>query len=780
MKAFKLILLLLINLVGSALMSQITQKWSDHLSYRKTADLEVFQSKVIVSGEYALFTYDEIDRRIEKINKITGITGEKITSIKAIDKAGIFVIAYETGNFDIMESDGNITSISEIRLSNIYGNKRINRISYYKEFLYLATDFGIVKYNYEKMEFGDTFIFGENGSHIIVNDVDFYQNKIIAATNEGIYIADADDKLLVDYTKWEKQTQEELLIGKYTDVETIGDLLIANSSHMVIDDEGAEKAETKQYVYNGANWELKFDTYTSTSNIKSIDKSLYLSNGNSILIFNNKLDLTKSINTSKSAAAIGYNNNIYNASVNSGLIKITGSKKETIIPDGPMSNDAFRINAGPSKLYLMYGIYNHDYKPIKQAYYGYETFSKNKWVSISNKTYNNISELEHVSFNPNNTDHVFFSSWGDGILEKKGDSYINWNSKNSTLEDLFGEGKKGYTRIGGSVFDDNGNLWVANGWHKDKWTDKLVQAPISVKLPNDEWLSFSIPKAGSDEGMQGICIDKNNNKWIGTKSDGIWIFNEGYDIDDDNDNKSATLSTSFNKGNLPNKRINTIAIDHDNVAWIGTEGGLVVFRDIDKLYSSNALNAQAIIIDEDGDGFGDKLLGTEVITKIIIDGANNKWIATKSSGVYYVTENGDEVIHHFKENNSPLLSNNIIDISIDPETGEVYFLTSQGLISFRGTSVEASENFKNIIAFPNPVQPGYSGDIYMRGFTDKTNIKITDINGNIIFETTTQGSQATWNGNSLNGSRASSGVYLVFALSKNGEETAVTKILIVN
>ena len=299
-------------------------------------------------------------------------------------------------------------------------------------------------------------------------------------------------------------------------------------------------------------------------------------------------------------------------------------------------------------------------------------------------------------------------------------------------------------------------------------------------MSTGEWNSFAFNRAGSghDDGMAEITIDDNGSKWIATRGDGIWIYNEGESFDSTGDDNMLRFTTSESSGNLPDKRVNTVAIDKDNVAWIGTKLGLVVFSDIDDMFEANYFAAEPIIINEDGEG--KKLLGNQTINKIVVDGANNKWFATESGGVYYTSANGQKTIHHFTKDNSPLLSDQIFDLDIDPETGRVFFVTSKGLVSFIGNATEGGDNFSKVFAYPNPVRPEYDGDIYIKGLTDKTNVKITDINGNLIFETTSQGGQAVWNGRSLSGYKASSGVYLVFAVSKDGTDTTVTKILIVN
>jgi ligand-binding sensor domain-containing protein len=408
---------------------------------------------------------------------------------------------------------------------------------------------------------------------------------------------------------------------------------------------------------------------------------------------------------------------------------------------------------------------------------GYDIFDSKKWKYIKPSTFSNVRDLSQLTIDPKDPEHLYFSSWGKGVLEMQDNERVElWThlNTNNHIQRLFYAPDPNYTsiRIGGSIFDKDGNLWIANGWNVDR--------PFVVRKSNGEWDSFSLDNISTndDNGMGEIAIDKNDNKWIATRGDGIWIFNQGEDFDSNSDDKMLKFSTSENSGNLPNSRVNTIAIDKENVAWIGTKLGLVVFSDIDEMFDLNYYSAEPIIIEENG--VGKKLLGNQTINKIVVDGANNKWFATESGGVYYTSSNGQKTIHHFTEENSPLLSNQVLDLDIDPETGRVYFVTSKGLISFLGDATEGGSNFSKVFAYPNPVPPNFDGDIYIKGLTDKTNVKITDINGNLIFETTSQGGQAVWDGRSLSGYKAASGVYLVFAVSKDGTDTTVTKILIVN
>jgi len=182
------------------------------------------------------------------------------------------------------------------------------------------------------------------------------------------------------------------------------------------------------------------------------------------------------------------------------------------------------------------------------------------------------------------------------------------------------------------------------------------------------------------------------------------------------------------------------------------------------------------------DGHFQYLLETEVVTAIAVDGANRKWIGTQKAGVFLMSEDGTEQILHFDENSSPLLSNNITSIAINHETGEVFFGTDKGIISYKSTATKGSDKFKkeDVYAYPNPVREDYEGIIAIKGLVTNAVVKITDISGTLIYETIAEGGQAIWNGKNFNGEKAHTGVYLVFASNEDGSETIVTKILVIN
>ena len=229
---------------------------------------------------------------------------------------------------------------------------------------------------------------------------------------------------------------------------------------------------------------------------------------------------------------------------------------------------------------------------------------------------------------------------------------------------------------------------------------------------------------------------------------------------------------------LPDKNVYVIVSDLNGDIWVGTKKGICVFYSPSDVFSGYNFDAQQIIVEDNG--FGQYLLESEEVSSIAIDGGNRKWIGTLNAGLYLLSEDGRSTIYHFTTDNSPLISNTILDLSINNSTSEIYIATDKGLMTFRNDATSSSITQSDLKIFPNPVREGYNGYISISGLVTDSEIKITDISGNLIFETRSNGGMAVWNGADKNNDRVGTGVYLIFSSDKTGREKTVGKILFVN
>lgn len=239
-------------------------------------------------------------------------------------------------------------------------------------------------------------------------------------------------------------------------------------------------------------------------------------------------------------------------------------------------------------------------------------------------------------------------------------------------------------------------------------------------------------------------------------------------------NQSIYISTGVGSGNLPSNTVKTLALDRDGQIWVGTDKGVVVFDNPSAVFSGKNFDAYTPVFERR------RLLGNETITSITIDGGNRKWMGTRN-GIFLFNADGTELVINFTEKNSPLPSNEISYITAEPNTGEVYIRTPKGMVSYRGTATESGlKQDENLVkVFPNPVRPDFEGTIGIEGLVENAFVKITDVAGNLIYETRANGGTATWNGRTLSGLRVETGVYLLFSANAKGEETCVSRLVVV-
>jgi ligand-binding sensor domain-containing protein len=374
--------------------------------------------------------------------------------------------------------------------------------------------------------------------------------------------------------------------------------------------------------------------------------------------------------------------------------------------------------------------------------------------------------ITRIIVNPNNENEVYASSFFSGLLKIENDapSFL-YNDKNSGLETITTEGPNYFdVRINGTAFDKSGNLWVTNS---------RIKNGLKVLKTNGQWQTFPISTVLEDPeatNFSNIAIDKNGTKWISTSSNGVIGFNES-------SNAFKKMTFGVDAGNLPIADVRSVAVDTKNQLWIGTTKGLRVLSNVGNFQSESQLKASPIIILEDN--LAQELLYEQFITSIAVDGANNKWIGTADSGVFMVSPNGQETKYHFTVNNSPLPSNGVNDIKINSATGEVFIATNKGMISFKGIATEANENLNNVYVYPNPVRPEFSGTVKVAGLLDKANIKITDIEGNLVYETISEGGTIEWDTSAFGKYKVASGVYMIFISAQDGGETKVKKVMII-
>jgi ligand-binding sensor domain-containing protein len=268
-----------------------------------------------------------------------------------------------------------------------------------------------------------------------------------------------------------------------------------------------------------------------------------------------------------------------------------------------------------------------------------------------------------------------------------------------------------------------------------------------------------------------MLANQQEQLWMtGPSIQGLYIFQSDNYY---NTNSWIQKTTGSNTGNLPSNRVTSMIEDKDGAIWVGTDNGIGIFNCGD--ISKEACNAYLPIIKSNG--FNAYLFQKETVRCMAVDAANQKWIGT-NNGVWLVSQDGLSIIEHFTKDNSPLPSDTLNQIIIEPNNGEVFFQTNEEWVSYRSTAAKAALNQQSIFIFPNPVPPDFNGPISFRNLVENAQLKITDISGKLVFQTRALGGQAIWNGRKYDGSQVATGIYLVFVRDDTGNEKGVGKIMI--
>ena len=183
----------------------------------------------------------------------------------------------------------------------------------------------------------------------------------------------------------------------------------------------------------------------------------------------------------------------------------------------------------------------------------------------------------------------------------------------------------------------------------------------------------------------------------------------------------------------------------------------------------------------DGTNYADYLLSGVSISSIAIDGGNRKWFGTNGAGAFLISADNLEQIHNFTTDNSKLITNNISSITINQQSGEVFFLSDNGLCSYESDATEPAEKMTkdNVWAYPNPVTPDYTGLITITGLSFDADVKIVASNGALIAEGRSNGGMFTWDGCDQKGRRVISGVYSVISATSDGRSGTCCKIAVI-
>jgi ligand-binding sensor domain-containing protein len=705
--------------------------WRTHISYNSVNSISIGSNKVYAASANGVMVLNQSDNSLSSITKLDGLSSTGITQIAVDQPRQQLLIAYQDGDLDIVRAN-EIINFDRLKTSTtVTGSKKISHISMNGDLAYLSTDYGLVVFDLIQLEVKETWRdLGPVGEKIIINQSTFYNDSIFLATEKGVLAGDMDDNLL-DFNKW-KRFNTGVFNGNIQSIATFN-----NKVYAAINNSGI-------YRYANGSWSL--ESYLSGliyKNITSSSPNMYLTEGNNLYSINSSNVVTPIVSTKIVSPVLAFEDSagkLWIADQRNGLVSNKTGSFESSISNGPSFSEGLRLHydAASDKMFAVSGGYNAGFTALLKSEY-LNAFTFASWSQETAFANQDLTDVE-VSGT-----RMFLSSYGKGIQVIENNDII---------------------------FQDQATCPSITAMAKSSvgtWTTNYGSAQsLNLLKSNNTWESYTFPSISASRYPTEIAVDLIGNVWLVLNPDnggGILVF-------DKVGNRSAYLTDVVGSGGLPSKSVYSIAVDRDGYVWVGTAAGVAYFPDPSRVFSAGITSVKPIFENR-------FLLRDEKVTAIEVDGGNRKWMGTER-GVWLFNPVGESQIYNFNADNSPLLSDKIVDMGINSQSGEVFFITDAGIVSFRSDATTSDAAFHSVKIFPNPVTAAFNGQVGISGLSSDAYVKITDVSGKLIWQSQANGGTATWNVRDYNGKRAATGMYLVLSTSQDGSESVVGKIAVVD
>jgi hypothetical protein len=749
-------------------------QWRLHVPNRTAVDVVAQNQTVYAAFENGLLEYDIAASETSIWTDVNGLSDINLTCLGLYPQNNAIYIGYDDGNIDKIV-DNRVINIPAIRLAQVQGNKRINKIVSHDGYLYFATSFSIVKIDPVKDEVRETFYPTAEGSAIL--DLAFRGDSIFALTSNRLLRANINNIALGDPANWITDNRLDILTANsYQDVEIVQEqLYILYKSEGYGLDTVFQITNTGNLVVTDTNFSVEIHSLTNSNNrlVINSDGSVNTLNTDNTSYFSVSSYLLGTWFTPMNS--FFYNGTTWVADNSLGLLQMKNEYSMTKIPfEGPPKKEFYSMDWKDGKLAVAGGGLSSMAATFSGS--GFYLFEDEKWSLFDRDNMTmwnnpNIWDFLSVSIDPTNTNRLAVGTYSEtpiSILENGVQVTDTFTPLNSPLEYTSG-GE--WSLISSTQYDDDGNLWVLNGFSNE---------PLKVLSVDGNWYSYDCGPSSKNKFTKKMVIDYNGNKWFAIEGSGFFGYHDNGSLSDISDDKIKNFNSGENTGALPSNSVTALAVDFDNEIWIGTDNGFAVLYNSATSFDAGLgdYNAQRIKLEYEGNV--EYVLGNTNITDIEIDGANRKWFGTANSGIILLSADGLEVIQQFTTENSPLISDNIIDLKLNQSTGELFIITDKGLVSYRTDASYEDAEYSSVVVFPNPAHPDFEGPITIQGIRYDSDIKITDIAGNLVYKTTSNGGTATWNGKTITGEKVTTGVYLIWTAVNEGKGRKVGKVLVVH
>ena len=732
----KITVILLVCLINSLVFPQAIGDWQTYTDMKSVTAIQATADGFWAASSGGAFFYNKDDHSYKTLRKSNGLTGALLNAV-TVDKNGNVWFGSQEGIIDIYNpEDNSVQPFLDIYLAKYVDPKKINELTSSGDTIIVSTDYGITLINSGKLITYDTFVrLGSIPSNIRVNST-LKSGKIYAATDYGVAIQN----------------------GNSWSVYQMADGLPSDKIQKIIKYQGSIIAASDKGLsyFDGNKWNPFLPEFNNTN-----VEDLLIANDTLFIISNNSVDayyngaVSNYFSASDPLTKLSYSNSL-GLLTGSSLGVIEGKNINSFYPNGPAANQFLGIDIDNSgNLWCATGT---DVSGI-----GFYKYDGQVWTNY-NKT--NTPQIQTNSYFTVKTfgNEVLFGSWGNGFLSVTDNTYKVFNTTNTDMKGI--QTGPSFLVITDFAKDSKGNLWILNYGAADR---KIL---AMLKPSDSTWYYFSIP-AFSNQYIQqnlGMVIDQYDTKWFYSKDGnkpGLFYFNENGTYTDPSDDISGYIN---NSNGLNDNIVNSILVDKRGDIWVGTGLGInIISNNGSVLASKPALSFESV--------FNLRQLS---INCMAVDPINQKWIGT-NQGLLLINSDGTSSPITYDSKNSPLPSDVIRSITVDENNGKIYVATDAAITSFKTPAIKPQDSFTNLFVYPSPfILNGKNDQLTISGLVVDSDIKIVSITGKLITEFSSPGGNiAFWNGKDMNGNYVSSGVYLVIAFDKEGNNTVVGKVAVI-
>lgn len=765
------------------------ERWQVYLSYTEPLQIEAAGDCLYVvmkgSGTRDSYTgnlvrYDLEDSSVKTYDCLNELSDKEIAHISYNSTTERLVIVYVNGNIDLLDADDNVCNISALKEKSIPGTA-INQISHKDAKTYLSLKTGVVEIDTREGVVLAQYLTGMN-----VYAIQFLMGKPFVSTSEGLYKVES----VVDLYNQKTWTKVSDLI--FTDICAFADILYGISATRLY----YIKSDVQQFDVVPTSYFFK--------TIKCFDEHMMcLDDGRWIALFEQ--------DNPQKPTIVSQNYAWYDCEYISGQLYVC-DKQYGLIPyslneslkeffpiqlepvfkiHSPSRDRFYHIHYVGNRLLVAGGI------NTQLATYYPETFmfmeekdGEPNWVLFDEKTpmeqYPDLSHNNSVDLvqDPLDDKHFFGAVYRNGLHEYRvnDDGEVEfirlYNYQNSPLRTINVDTPRpwNYCTCTALQYDKNGNLWMAN-----QQTDTIIR----FIRPNGKWVSLFYPEISKTTNVFQYLFTSSDVNFVvsyeGTNC-GFFGFDTAGTLNYQDDDRHLLRSSVTNQDgiNVTPSQFYCMAEDRDGQVWCGTNEGLFVIASPQNWFDTDFHFYQIKRNRNDGSGYADYLLAGVDVTWVEVDPANRKWVGTLNNGVYLLSHDGQETLHHFTTDNSPLLSNRIHSIAINNGNGRVMFATDEGLCSFE-ENVTKPEDYlseEKLIIYPNPVRPSTDAIVTIEGLSDSSDVKILSSSGQVVWHSKSVGGSLRWDCCDMSGRKVSSGVYHVVCKSNDSNRKIVSRIVV--